>query len=259
MENGPLHDDKLFRAVHDRLSDYEAPANGADWDAMSRSLDNLPKSSAFRFKISLNSILVLIGIVGISAIGFAVVNHNGKSAEKNQPDQISISQPQENQQKVVPVNNPNIVSNNQNSFTNNNSMTDVAANNEKVNQDDAAGTTMKNSSSVSSTPEKVADGNSNKGQKKSKNKLLFGDQIDPKKGFIYNTGENNNVVTQPVTDPLPGVFYDKDANGNLKKIEIKKDTTVKSSSKTKIDSTAKSSTPGAPTNGEKTGFDFQKN
>jgi len=94
MENGHLHDDKLFRAVHDRLSDYEAPSEGANWDAMSRALNSLPKSSAMRWKISLNSILLIVGIVGISAISYAVVSHTGNPGNKKPATEVTASEQQ---------------------------------------------------------------------------------------------------------------------------------------------------------------------
>src|ERR1041385_6877028 len=105
MENGQLHDDKLFRAVHDRLSDYEAPANGADWDAMSRSLDNLPKTSRFQWKISLNSILVILGITGLSVLCFAWANHSGK------PKTNTNTIPVVSEKQHVPVTNTSLVNN----------------------------------------------------------------------------------------------------------------------------------------------------
>ncbi len=260
MENGPLHDDKLFRAVHDRLSDYEAPANGADWDAMSRSLDNLPKSSSFsfRWKISLNSILVLLGIVGLSAIAFAVVNHSGNSSANNSKEQISATPPTANQNPNVRVNTsaPTAESKtataDQNTFVSNNSLGFSAiavSSNEKTNV----------VPSTNAAPETNALTNADgsvKNKRKNKNQLLFGDQIDPKKGFIYNTQESQNLVTQPVVDPAPNVFYDSD-NGQIRKIEIKRDSTSKKSSKSKSDSTAKATKDGAPTEGEPTGFDME--
>lgn len=67
MNNGQLHDDSLLGAVHDRLSDLEVPYDGADWDAMRRSLDQLPRQNRFRF--SLNSVLLVVGLLSLSALG----------------------------------------------------------------------------------------------------------------------------------------------------------------------------------------------
>ena len=95
MENGHLHDDKLFRAVHDRLSDYEAPYNGADWDAMSRSLDQLPKTARFQWKFSLDTLLIAIGVAGLSVIGYAFASHSGNTAAPK-PEAVKTETPVRN-------------------------------------------------------------------------------------------------------------------------------------------------------------------
>ena len=252
MENGHLHDDKLFRAVHDRLSDYEAPSGGADWDAMSRALDNLPKSSGFRWKISLNSILLLVGIVGVSAISYAIVSHTGSPDDKKPVPAMTSMEPQANN-PVVPVSNPSPSNTasapaaDPNAFVNNNSLgfTPVAP----------AGDQQVQASNVAST-ENTPPANTDGTKKHKKNQLIFGDQIDPKKGFIYGTQETPAITSADVTDPIPDVFYDPDNNGNVKKIIIKKDSASGASSH-KADSTAKTSNPaGAPIDGGRTGFDM---
>jgi hypothetical protein len=250
MENGHLHDDKLFRAVHDRLSDYEAPANGADWDAMSRALDNLPKTSRYQWKFSLNSVLWIVGFVGVSALSFALVSKTGKSPDKK-AEQVMMTTPQTNPNTVVPVNNAQQQNPSQNSFTDANtyaytnvSSTDVAANNQL--------TSAQQQQSVSSNG-LTTDAPKTK---RRKNELRFGDQIDPKKGFIYNTQEKPNVITTAVADPEPNVFYDTE-NGLTRKIIMKSDSVHKGSSRNKADSTAKLSTPGVPTEGGTTGFDME--
>lgn len=234
MENGHLQDDKLYRAVHDRLSDYEAPSNGADWDAMSRSLDALPKSSRFQWKISLNSILVLVGVVGISALGFALATHSAapRTEMKNEA--------------TVKQNTPPV-----NTTVSNNSFSPVATNlpttNAVVNSNTQPENGIAETNSLTNPDGSVKI-------KKRNNKLLFGDQIDPRKGFIYNTKENGSVITQPITDPNPNVFYDSE-NGTIKKIEIKKDS---SGTKTiiKTHNSADSTKPVAPTDVERQGFDI---
>lgn len=243
MENGQLHDDKLFRAVHDRLSDYEAPANGADWDAMSRSLDTLPKATRFQWKISLNTILVAIGVIGISVLGYAVATHtSGSDSKSSKP--ISVTQNKAPQKNNITVNNPSpIVTNNQSTVPVGLQMTQlenpVVETNALTNTDGTVKTKKHNNSS-----------------------LLFGDQIDPRKGFIYKTQENNAVVSQTITDPNPNVFYDSE-NGNVKKIILKKDSTgIKGISKPlhSSDSTANNSPKkGTPTNGDQQGFGGEGN
>lgn len=234
MENGQLHDDKLFRAVHDRLSDYEAPSNGADWDAMSRSLDALPRTSRFRWKISMNSILILVGVIGISALGFALANHSPDKGTKSQPEVIA-------KQNVVPVKN-NVPGNNYSAPTANLQAAISPVDNNVQPENLAPETNVLTNSDGSA---KI---------KKRNNKLLFGDQIDPRKGFIYNTQESNSVITQPIVDPNPNVFYDSE-NGTIKKIEIKKDSSgIKSS--VKPHNPADSAKPFAPTDGDRQGFDI---
>ncbi|MEO5643387.1 MAG: hypothetical protein ABIQ40_14655 [Bacteroidia bacterium] len=259
MENGQLHDDKLFRAVHDRLSDYEAPSNGADWDAMSRSLDNLPKSARYKWKISLNSILVIFGLVGISALSYALVTKKG-NAPDSKTTQATVTTPVHSQQQknvnttTGSVNSSQTTAPVQNSFANANeapimNVSIVSIPGVTANGNDAKTDASSNSLSV------ATDG-SVKSKRKNKNQLLFGDQIDPKKGFIYNTRENPNVMSAPF-DPAPNVFYDSE-NGQIKKIEIKRDSaSARGPRRSKTDSTANIFSPGVPTEGGPAGFDTE--
>jgi hypothetical protein len=251
MENGHLHDDKLFRAVHDRLSDYEAPSNGADWDAMSRALDSMPKNASFKMKFSLNSILVILGLVGVSALSFALVTNKGKNPDSNANTHAVVTQPKTN--TVVPVNNTQPSS--QNSFASSNEM-GFTGNNSAVATENANTSATTAKTDVASTNTALnPDGTQKK--RRNKNQLLFGDQIDPKKGFIYNTKENPNAIKQPV-DPAPNVFYDYTEDGQLKTIRIK-DSTTRAPRKLKSDSTATNFAPtGAPTEGGPTGFDMEQ-
>ncbi len=246
MENGQLHDDKLFRAVHDRLSDYEAPANGADWDAMSRSLNTLPKATRFHWKISLNTILVAIGILGISALGYALATHSGK-ANSESPRSISATQKNAPEQSNVSVNHS--------SPTVSNNSTEVSGETRQAQNENALAVT---STSEQTAATINADGSA-KTKKQKNSSLRFGDQIDPRKGFIYKTQENNNVVSQNITDPNPNVFYDSE-NGNVKKIILKKDSTgIKATIKPLRSSDSiptNSPSNGTPTNGDQQGFDI---
>jgi hypothetical protein len=250
MENGHLHDDKLFRTVHDRLSDYEAPSEGANWDAMSRALDNLPKSSGLRWKISLNSILLIVGILGISAISYAVASHTGNTADKKTtaPEAPVVKQ-ETNTNPVVPVSNPAPSNIMQNTVTDPNAL----ANNNATGQEMQANIPAAEDALL---PNTNPDGT----KKHRKNQLVFGDQIDPKKGFIYGTHESPAITSAGIVDPSPNVFYDADQNGNVKKIIISKKDSASKGSSHKADSTAKTSKPaGAPTDSEQTGFDTQDN
>lgn len=259
MENGHLHDDKLFRAVHDRLSDYEAPSNGADWDAMSRALDSLPKTARYKWKISLNTILVIVGLMGVSALSFALVTKKGDAPESKPTTQAIVTTPihtQEQKRTPAPVNHEQTVAPVQNSFADNNEFGITNVSNVTTTNGNAAttNTTIAKTDGSSTTAMMSADGSVKK--RKKQNQLLFGDQIDPKKGFIYNTKENPNVITTPI-DPAPNVFYDSE-NGQIKKIEIKKDSaSTKGPRRSKTDSTANIFSPGVPTESGPAGFDTE--
>jgi cytoskeletal protein RodZ len=252
MENGQLHDDQLFRAVHDRLSDYEAPQNGADWDAMSRSLDKLPKTSRFQWKISLNTILVILGITGLSVLGFALANHSSHAKTNTSAvPQVSEKQnPQVQNTSVVTNTSPsqNInstfaipVVNTSNTVSNNSSA--MIGNNAQSMQDNAT----KNSLTTA-----TADGTP-KLKKHNSSDLRFGDQIDPRKGFIYNTQEDKNALNPPSTsDPAP--FYDINNSGQIVKIKLK-DSLGKSKTFGSDTTTINNHKPGAPVDGETKGFD----
>ncbi len=249
MENGQLHDDKLFRAVHDRLSDYEAPANGADWDAMSRSLDSLPKTARFQWKISLNSILVILGVTGLSVIGYAVAAHSGNSNSKQPIPQVSAPMNPQPQNTSVASNSSSAVNTNV-SFDIHQQTNVPAATN---------GVSLTNNPAPTDLSNGMANNNSTNqdGMKKVKrhgdNGLFFGDQIDPKKGFIYNSQENKDALTIPVATSNANVFYDVDNNGQIKKIIHKDSSTVQSEKKSFSDTLTNNKT-GAPTNGDASDF-----
>jgi hypothetical protein len=252
MENGQLPDDKLFRAVHDRLSDYEAPANGADWDAMSRSLDSLPKTARFQWRISLNSILVILGVTGLSVIGYAVVTHTGHSGSK-QPLQQVATQTTTPQPQVtsVALNTMNQTPNTTSAFdTHQGSDFSAVANTTPAIADNSQMGLTSNVNTDGLDPNAKT-----KKKKRDNNGLFFGDQIDPKKGFIYNTHEDQSVLTPVPTISNPNEYYDLDNNGQIRKI-IHKDSsaTVKKEKTFVPDSTANNS-PFAPVDGGQKGFD----
>ena len=252
MENGQLHDDKLFRAVHDRLSDYEAPANGADWDAMSRSLNNLPKTSRFQWKISLNSILVILGITGLSVLGFAWANHSGK------PKTNSNAIPVASEKQDVPVTNTSLVNNAPASQKINSSPVTTQTNQDVIGNNSALNTNpnplVNVDNRTQSVPGTAADGKT-KTKKHNSNDLYFGDQIDPRKGFIYNTQEDKSSLTAPGPISNPDVFYDVD-NGQIRKI-VHKDSTGKNKTFASDSTATNNQKPGAPVDGGTTGFDPQ--
>lgn len=230
MKNGQLHDDKLFQGLHDRLSDYEAPYDGADWDAMSRELDKLPKSNPFRWKFSLNTIGIVLGIAGLTAIGVVMASGNSKTtapAAENQNTtatpavQVTVAQPQqqnENQQSV------------------------------------SVNTSAQNSVAVNETP---ADNQSLiKGDRKTqKSPFFFPDQIDPVKGFVYKTHEDPALLKDHPDIKRPEVYYDI-VNGKVTPILIPKDSIKETWINTIDTSSAKDtkSDDASPTEGERQGF-----
>jgi hypothetical protein len=217
---------------------------------MSRSLDSLPKTARYKWKVSLNTILVVVGLVGISALGYALVTKTGATAETKANPQHTVTTRPANTNPVVPVSNPQ---SSPNSFASSNEL-GFSANSTTLSTENANASSSVAKNDVAAT--NVAMNPDGTVKKRKKNQLLFGDQIDPKKGFIYNTKENPNNIVPPV-DPAPNVFYDYTENGQLKKIEIKRDSTSRGGSKPKADSTAKIFTPGVPTEGGPTGFDTE--
>lgn len=246
MENGHLPDDKLFRAVHDRLSDYEAPYDGADWDAMSRSLDKLPKTSRFQWKFSLNSLLILAGIGGLSLLGYALTRPgSGQPAEKqNAPlpvtQTVSLQETALNSQPVVSNSQP------------------------KEQPNETVSASFQNSNPAQNTV--ALNGTSSLKKKKEpfSTDLLFGDQIDKRKGFIYKTHEDPAVISNFQDTAVPNVYYDLD-NGKVRPIVIHKDSSglhaEKKSPVIDLDSLSKmNSHEGAPTNdGGPQKFEFEGN
>jgi hypothetical protein len=239
MDNGHLHDDKLFRAVNERLSDYEAPYNGADWDAMSRSLDKLPKTSRFQWKISLNSLIVGVAIAGLSVLGYTLAAGNGSAAPapqamqevKPSPRTVKTSLPANTLQATTTAPQPTTVDPQT-------ALTGSPGNNPMVN-----------------TMADMMAGQQQAGKsKRNSSKLRFGDEIDPRKGFIYETREDKNIINQAPVDKTPNTYYDLEG-GKLKKIVI--DSTTHTGEKKEIpepQQTETPSTPGAPIQGGPTGF-----
>ena len=233
MSNGQLHDDKLFQGLHDRLSDYEAPYNGADWDAMSRSLDKLPKTNQFRWKFSLNTIGIVLGIVGLTVLGVAIASGNGKSGNPPGNQTISVNQ------TTTPV---------------------VNVTQEKVTPPEATSTVNTTSPETNtSSPEMNTVQDLNKPKKKQPTAtvpFLFGDQIDPTKGFVYNTEEDPALINEHADMKTPEVYYDIE-NGQKHKIIIPNDSAehAKEIKADSVQTSNNSNEPAAPTDGQRVRFD----
>jgi hypothetical protein len=227
MKNGQLHDDKLFQGLHDRLSDYEAPYDGADWDAMSRELDKLPKSNPFRWKFSLNTIGIVLGIAGLTAIGVVIASGNSNStapaAEKQNTTaapatQVTSIPPEQHSESTVALTDANVAAENA-----------VAS----------------NQSSVSNQPLIKGD------RKTQKSPFFFPDQIDPVKGFVYKTHEDPALLKEQPDIKRPEVYYDI-----VTPIIIQQDTVKEKWINTLDTSSAKENKgeDASPSEGERQGF-----
>lgn len=190
MENRHLHDDQLFRQLNERLGDYEAPYEAADWDTMNRSLDKLPKSNRFQWKFSLNNILIVLGITGLSITGYLV----GKSSAGVE------------QQAPIPAAEAALNASSAPAMTVNSTAT--ASDNNVVNETETVAAT---------TPAVVNTGK--KQSPESGTGLRFGDQIDPLKGFVKPTHEDPAVISKVDSGKKIEVYYDIE-NGKVTPIVV---------------------------------------
>jgi hypothetical protein len=172
MNNGQLHDDPLFRAVQERLGDYEAPYNGADWDAMNRSLDQLPRTNRFRFRFSLNTMLALAGVAGAVALASYFILRTDTAKVK--PAVVVQPKVQPAVKPAAPAPQPALA---------------VVV---QPQQETAAAMLPAKYSKKLFRASPADTGN-----------LRFGDQIDPLKGFVRTTQEHVDSLVIPVTPPVP--------------------------------------------------------
>jgi hypothetical protein len=240
MSNGQLHDDKLFQGLNDRLSDYEAPYDGADWDAMSRSLDKLPKTNQFRWKFSLNTIGIMLGIVGLTVLGVVIAQGNGKPsnpAENRTPTTTTVAP--ENKTPAI--------------TTNTNPPANVSVNTSVVNAPEATSVALQeiNTQKDLTNPRKPT---------KNSNPFRLGDQLDPMKGVVKQTSDDPALLNNHHDFKKPEVYYSIDeTTGKTVPIHIK-DSANGGQEITPADSPitpAPQSNPEplAPTDGQRIGFD----
>ncbi|HEU4717335.1 MAG TPA: hypothetical protein VFU15_05870 [Bacteroidia bacterium] len=233
--------------MHDRLSDYEAPYNGADWDAMDRSLDALPKTNRFQWKFSLNTLLIAVGVASLISLGVFLAS--GHSAAPGKPQ--AVAQPATDNN--LPSKNTSVVTNAPPSQVQTVNMADVQ-------EVSSPGLVTGNSSNPSPGNTDVVQNTSSARKTKTKKDsgLLFGDQIDPAKGFIHRTQEDQKLIDQYANRGTPSVYFDKE-NGQLKEIIINRDSAHVTGIKkdyAPADTTAKNTPRGAPVETEQHGFDF---
>ena len=238
MNNGQLHDDKLFQGLHDRLSDYEAPYNGADWDAMSRSLDKLPKTNTFQWKFSLNTIGIALGIIGLTVVGVVIASGNSKSPKPTESNTVNTVAPSPKDNNTQPVVTMPVVNTAQDP-----SSTDFTS---------VTGTEMNSHKDFGNIV------NPGKQDMKQSNPFRLGDQIDPTLGVVRDTKEDPALMGSHADMKEPDVYYDIDDKGNVRPIHISHDGDS-SAKELKQDSLpqapANGTPPEAPTSGDRMGFD----
>lgn len=243
MSNGQLHDDKLFQGLHDRLSDYEAPYDGADWDAMSQSLDKLPKTTQFRWKFSLNTIGIMLGIAGLTAVGVVIASGHDNPAAPTENKSITVTTPAPPSSSGTTTPTVSIQS-------------PAPANASSTNAAFTGGVTELNSHH---------DLNNPKRNQENKDVIPFrlGDQIDPAKGFVKETQEDPALMKEHGDMKQPEVYYDIDDNGKIKPIKIDHDSAEKAKEENGVKEIKQDSVPQppasepeptAPTEGQRIGF-----
>lgn len=243
MSNGQLHDDQLFQGLRDRLSDYEAPYDGADWDAMNRSLDKLPKTNQFRWKFSLNTIGILLGIAGLSVLGAVIAQGNGKAAAPAE-NRNAATAPAAAPQSNIP------------------SVTTTVAMMPAAPESATENTAVNASLATGSIPAMNSQKDLTQPRKQTQqqdNQFRLGDQINPLKGFVYETQEDPALLNHH-DFKQPEVYYDIDEKtGKTRPIRIR-NTSSDSAHEIKPDSLAPQSQntpePAAPTEGQRIGFEY---
>lgn len=238
MSNGQLHDDKLFQGLHDRLSDYEAPYDGADWDAMSRSLDKLPKTNQFRWKFSLNTIGIVLGIAGLGVLGVVIAQGNGNPSQpaENRTPTTTTAAPQHTTPAMTTAN-PGV----------NAPAASVAVN---APADNTAAVQQINTQRDLTQPR----------ERKTtfENPFRLGDQIDPLKGFVKQTQDDPALLNNHHNFTKPEVYYNIDEKtGEIKPIHIKDSANGGQEIQTDSLVPAPQNNPesAAPTEGQRIGFD----
>ncbi|MCA6362220.1 MAG: hypothetical protein IM638_04235 [Bacteroidetes bacterium] len=190
MNNGQLHDDPLFRAVQERLGDYETPYDGADWDAMNRSLNQLPKNNRFRFRFSLNTVLALIGATGAIVLATWLLTRSDTAVQE------VVAKP------AAKYTQP--------SHTNTPSPPAIADNTPSVRPE----------SIMAALPVRVQRKTYLNQSQPDVSNLRFGDQIDPLRGFVNPTSEKMDTLHVPDQSPpslTPFIHKAVDSSADLNK------------------------------------------
>jgi hypothetical protein len=213
MNNEQLHNDPLFQAAQKRLSDLETPYDGADWDAMSRRLDALPKSSSFRWRYSLNALLIALAVGGAAYGAYAYSTRASSAEQKQQP--ITTTTPTKSEATPsVPTSNP-IPSN---------PVAETSQELASANQGQTNADAKQQSTSALQLPGQFAREATQVKKVKPRSGLLFGDQIDPRKGFVYQTAEADSLIEESKKMGRGAVpYYDANEKGEVKRVDLKQD------------------------------------
>ncbi|MGL4597357.1 MAG: hypothetical protein ACRCYO_07515 [Bacteroidia bacterium] len=217
MNNQQLHDDPLFRAAQERLSDLEVPYNGADWDAMNRRLDAQPKSSSFRWRYSLNGLAIALAMGGLAygAYYWATKPASPQTANPIVKTQTLPITQTDNQTPVLPVST--------------NSLSTLALSGDpgmaSLIEQQVKPTLNADAKVPSSTKEELTALLPTKPSRvKPKGGLLFGDQIDPRHGFVKQTSEDDSLIEESKKLGKPNVpFYDANDKGEVKRVDLSLD------------------------------------
>jgi hypothetical protein len=217
MNNQQLHDDPLFRAAQERLSDLEVPYNGADWDAMNRRLDAQPKTSSFRWRYSLNGLLLALAISGLAygAYQWATRPETPSMANQDLKTQALPVTQKNNETPVVPVASNKLSTL---ALSGDPGVASLIEQQTKPSFEATAKTSSLNKETV------VAMLPTKPSRVKPKGGLLFGDQIDPRFGFVKQTLEDDSLIEESKKLAKPNVpFYDANDKGEVKRVDLSQD------------------------------------
>lgn len=233
MGNEQLHNDHLFQAAKQHLQNHSEPTDGMDWSRMSRDLDKLPRGGRQKWSFSLNSVLALVGVAGLALGGYALLGGHS-SAETKTTVQPPVAAAPKALAPATTTNPAPAVTNtgaaNPPAVATNDvpSTTTVAANNTGTTAQPQEHRTKKEKPAAQYivpdvTPEVSTTETGSGSTERTFSDLLFGDQIDPKHGPVFETQENTDKLANvPPVDPKSLTYFD----GAGKPIHIKGDTST---------------------------------
>lgn len=226
MGNEQLHD-PLLQAARNYLKDHEEPFDGSDWDRMEKSLDQLPKSRTFKWKYSLNTILVVAGVAALSWGAYAMLGSsstaptpavvNKPKAQSESPAVIAKNQapqvvPVKQEFSAEPVTATTVAEQPVNAA---NSLTASAEKPKRKKNPETVTATTGSENTAPVTKPAVAAGEPDFSD------LVFGDQLDKRMGPVKETQEDLGRMSEvPTVDPNELIYYDF-LNGHATPIRLK--------------------------------------